>query len=60
MNTMNFDTNIETNNQAGDYQKMYEEEKNKNNELQEQINSLNAEIAKLNEIINNVKKIIEK
>ena len=60
MNTMNFDTNIETNNQAGDYQKMYEEEKNKNNELQEQINSLNAEIAKLNEIINNEKKIIEK
>ena len=60
MNSMSFDTKIMNNPQTQDYQKMYEEEKNKNNDLQEQINKLNTEISKLNEIINNVKSLIEK
>ena len=60
MNSMSFDTKIMNNPQTQDYQKMYVEEKNKNNDLQEQINKLNTEISKLNEIINNVKSLIEK
>ena len=59
-NGMPFGNNTQNTNPTEDYKQMYQDILEKNNELQEQINKINAELVQYKEIINNIKSIVEK
>ena len=59
-NGMPFGNNTQNTNPTEDYKQMYQDILEKNNELQEQINKINAELVQYKEIINNIKNIVEK